>query len=241
MFDYFDGYDFVEGQYRCGGHKRSSMESGKLPKMGGRACNWVDDSGNATGHPINAALATLLMWFRARHTMINAGADEDDYIARLSGFAPEVSDSVRAVAEKLDSHTATLSLFDELLGRDWPQLDKLGDLIQNPNLAYVEQKAAEDPPAGVAKPTDEDSSPCPSDDPDGEPQSKRPRRHARKSRAKAPMPVVMEEDDVLPQLGDSLPETQLRPTVTQSRTRGGRRTRAAGRAGAASSSRKPST
>ena len=188
MFDYFDGYDFVEGQYRCGGHKRSSMESGKLPKMGGRACNWVDDSGNATGHPINAALATLLMWFRARYTVINAGADEDDYIARLSGFAPEVSDSVRAVAEKLDSHTAALSLFDELLGRDWPQLDKLGDLIQNPNLAYVEQKAAEDPPAGVAKPTDEDSSPCPSDDPDGEPQSKRPRRHAESPEPKHPCP-----------------------------------------------------
>ncbi len=104
MFDYFDAYNFVDGQYRCGGHKRSSMENGTLPKTGGHLIYWIDDAGKLLGHPFNHVIVTLLRWFRARYAMLKPLAvgkpladDESAMIAALSGLAPE-SDIIRELA-----------------------------------------------------------------------------------------------------------------------------------------------
>ncbi|RDX52928.1 hypothetical protein OH76DRAFT_1497539 [Lentinus brumalis] len=117
MFDYFDAYDFVDGQYRCGGHKRSSMQNGTLPQTGGHLIYWIDDAGKLLGHPFNHVIVTMLRWFRARYAMLKPLADDDNpladeesaMIAALSGRAPE-SDIIRELAQKLDSHKSMLDL-----------------------------------------------------------------------------------------------------------------------------------
>ncbi|RDX41007.1 hypothetical protein OH76DRAFT_1423363 [Lentinus brumalis] len=112
-------------------------------------------------------------------------------------------------------------------------MDKLGDLVTNPDLAYTKQQVMAKPIQAGPPPKDEDSSPCPSDDAADKPQPIERRRKApeRTKKSKAAMPIVMEDDEELAQLGDPGPSNQLKPPgpATQTRTRGGRRTRAVGR------------
>ncbi|RDX41008.1 hypothetical protein OH76DRAFT_1561816 [Lentinus brumalis] len=141
IFDYFDASERVGTEYRCGHNKRRSMDHGCLPKVCGRLYHWLDDTGKSADHPINFMIGTLLMWFEARYTILNA--TDDDFIAALAGIKA-VTDKVRELARKLEDHTALLELLDECLLRDWPQMDKIGDLLADPRCE--EESSSEDEP-----------------------------------------------------------------------------------------------
>lgn len=136
-------------------------------KVCGRLYHWLDDTGKSADHPINFMIGTLLMWFEARYTILNA--TDDDFIAALAGIKA-VTDKVRELARKLEDHTAILELLDECLLRDWPQMDKIGDLLADPG---CEEESSSD------------------DEPEPEPPSKRLRKDTPQTRKRkaTPRPV----------------------------------------------------
>lgn len=147
IFDYFEASEHVDTRYHCGFTKRYSMKRGCLPEVCGRLYHWLDDTRGGAGHPINFIIGTLLIWFEARYTILKAPAagEEGSIIAALAGIAP-VTDKVRELAQKLEDDTAMLELLDDCLLRDWPQMDKVGDLLADPTIGCgsEEETASED-------------------------------------------------------------------------------------------------
>ncbi|CCM06934.1 uncharacterized protein FIBRA_09248 [Fibroporia radiculosa] len=65
MHEFFDDFQYVNGQYKCNVQKRVAMMSGKILVDGPHLLKFTSQI--LQGHPINNLIEELLLWFKARY------------------------------------------------------------------------------------------------------------------------------------------------------------------------------
>ncbi|KAI0696575.1 hypothetical protein C8T65DRAFT_832771 [Cerioporus squamosus] len=138
---FFDSYELVKNEYRCGLTKMAAMQSGFLSTAGG-PIQFIRSDGE-DGHPLNTILADMLPLFRARYAEITydraqvAWRKHNKYKTKSSSKARRPSPLAQSVvgsAARVKTHAYFKALLQGMLERDdWPTEDYVGDLLTGQN------------------------------------------------------------------------------------------------------------
>ncbi len=141
---FFEAYELVNNEYRCGAKKMDSMQSGRISTGDGRLRFRRTD--RAALHPLDIIMADMLPLFQARYAQIEH--DREELVWRKANnlqSSKKTSTSTKLMpplpldqsvidsAARLKTHTHFKALLRRLLEEDdWPTADHVGDLLAIP-------------------------------------------------------------------------------------------------------------